>query len=897
MVTQPKPIDTIKLYQLLAEHFNEEELRTLCYALAIDYDNLGGRGKAANARELVNHCQTHRRLNELADLVLQQRPNVSRYSLLPDASDDSPFMGLRYFDEANAHLFFGREALTEELVARTIPETGSFRDNQIRFLAIVGASGSGKSSVVRAGLVPAIRRQTDWPIHVITPGSHPLKALAASLTLDSESVTAAATLMDDMAKEPRSLDLFVTRLVWRSDKLSHLLLVIDQFEELFTLCRDETERRAFVANLMYAAQHTSTTIVLTLRADFYDHCAPYDDLRNALADHQAYIGPMNAAELRQAIERPAANARLTFEEGLVDLLLRDVGAIGEQSPEPGALPLLSHALLETWQRCEGDRLTLAGYHAAGGVHGAIAQTAETVYQTLPPEQQTIARNIFLRLTELGEGTQDTRRRADLDELVTRPEAEAEVSAVLKRLADTRLITTSDEGAEVAHEALIRAWPTLRQWLNESREGLRIHRQLTEAAKIWDNLMQEPAALYRGTRLGQALEWADQNPHHLNRLETTFLQKSKEAEYLERQKREAALRKELEQAQQSALLYKRLSRMWPKLFFPFFLLTILLGILWYYILNNSVTSSVQERINNQLLDAGRLVTESIVQFEENRLQALRTVAGTIGVPEALANGDAAILSQLVPQIILNSNHHVVKLLDMNGQEMYGWYRLPSQEAIIPTETSNEDFSQNAEIQWVLQGQVNEYGDKRAFIHDVSDQPVLFTVGPVFKNGEQVGVVMIGDEIHQMVADLTGVAVARVTLYAQNGRVLDTTLSRGQEFDELTQNLNLLNESHAFYQQVATDSAVETPVRQVSLLGQEYQLAFSDWRLREQSLGMFSVALPSNFITSTLSTSRILLLSFFIVLALLILLIGFLIVRRTVQSVTQLVKSNTIESQSD
>ncbi len=312
---------------------------------------------------------------------------------------------------------------------------------------IVGASGSGKSSVVRAGLIPALKHgepladgtlppegSAHWPIHVIAPTVHPLEALAASLTHESESVTATATLMDDLARDPRSLHLFVRRRLGtqgNSGVLSpasgggqagnHLLLVVDQFEELFTLCRDEAERKAFVDNLLTAAAPSPvgavptgegwgggerpTILVITLRADFYAHCAQYANLREAVAKHQEYIGPMSAEELRRAIEEPARRNGWEFERGLVDLLLREVG------DEPGGLPLLSHALLETWQRRRGRTLTLAGYAESGGVRGAIAKTAESVYQRLTPEQQPIARSIFIRLTELGEGTQDTRRRA------------------------------------------------------------------------------------------------------------------------------------------------------------------------------------------------------------------------------------------------------------------------------------------------------------------------------------------------------------------------------------------------------------------------------------------------------------------------------------------------------
>jgi WD40 repeat protein len=480
-------------------------------------------------------------------------PNASTEDESP-APGVSPFKGLEYFNEADADLFFGREALTAKLA-------GHLRHASHNFLAVVGASGSGKSSLVRAGLVPALKRgeqladgilppegSTHWPIHIITPTSHPLEALAASLTRDSESVTATSTLIDDLARDPRSLHLYVRKTLSHSPSPigdlpmgegrgggSRLLLVIDQFEELFTLCHNESERQAFVDNLLNAVAPSPvgalptgegwrggdgpTIVVLTLRADFYAHCAQFADLREALAKQQEYIGPMSADELRRAIEEPAKRGDWNFEEGLVDLLLREVGN------EPGALPLLSHALLETWKRRHGRVLTLKGYTDSGGVHGAIAKTAETIFNELTPEQQTIARNIFLRLTELGEGTQDTRRRAALTELIPHPEAKAAVEAVLKTLADARLITTHEETAEVAHEVLIREWPTLRRWLDEDREGLQIHRRLTEAAQEWDKHNCDESELYWGGRLSTTMEWAEDHIGELNTLEREFLDSS------------------------------------------------------------------------------------------------------------------------------------------------------------------------------------------------------------------------------------------------------------------------------------------------------------------------------------------------------------------------------------
>ena len=459
-----------------------------------------------------------------------------------------PYKGLNYFDEADADLYVGREALTAKLVERTL----SLNSNSQRFLAIVGASGSGKSSLVRSGLVPALRwnaLSTDWQIHILTPTASPLESLAESLTVETPDSTSTAIFVDDLARDPRSLH------VLAKDKLGfkkgqRLLLVIDQFEELFALCRSEEERASFISNLLTATFEPNGPVILiiTLRADFYAHCASYPQLREALAQHQEYIGAMNNEELKRAVEEPAQRGRWEFEPGLIYLLLRDVGH------EPGALPLLSHALLETWQRRRGRTMTLSGYASSGGVRGAIAETAETVFtDQFTHEQQAIARRIFLRLTELSDETSmaDTRRRATFTELILKPEEAANTHAVLKALADARLITTTEDSAEVAHEALIREWPTLRSWLEDNREDLRLHRHLTESGQDWLVMNREPDLLYRGARLAQAREWASFHHEELNALERDFLQASIDSSERELAEKEAQRKRELDLQKQRA----------------------------------------------------------------------------------------------------------------------------------------------------------------------------------------------------------------------------------------------------------------------------------------------------------------------------------------------------------
>ena len=263
---------------------------------------------------------------------------------------------------------------------------------------------------------------------------------------------------------------------------------------------------------------------------------------------------MSDEELRRAIEEPARRGRWEFEPGLVDLLLHDVGAYAGHMPEPGALPLLSHALLETWQRRRGRTMTLSGYTSSGGVRGAIAETAEAVFtDQFTHEQQAIARRIFLRLTELGDETStgDTRRRATFDELILKPEEAATTQTVLKALADARLITISEDSAEVAHEALIREWPTLRGWLEDNREGLRLHRHLTEAAQEWLASSRDPDVLYRGARLAQAREWAAIHEEEMNAQESEFLEASVASGEREAAEREIQHQRELEAAQKLA----------------------------------------------------------------------------------------------------------------------------------------------------------------------------------------------------------------------------------------------------------------------------------------------------------------------------------------------------------
>ncbi len=363
---------------------------------------------------------------------------------------ESPYLGLAAFGPEDADRFVGREELVGQLVARL---------ERPRLIVVTGASGSGKSSLLRAGLVPAAAAR-GWRVVVCTPGEEPGRALARV--------------------EPDAPD---------------ALVVIDQFEEAFTLWHDEPARTTFIDRLVGAArQHR---IVIGVRADFLVRCAGHSGLARAVADGTIVVGAMGPDGLRRAITEPARRAGLTVERALVAQVVADVEG------QAGALALASHALLETWRQRQGAALTLASYLAAGGVAGAVADTAERVYAALTPRQRQVARQLLLRLTALGEGVEDTRRRVDVDELGV-----PGVDAVVAAFVAARLVVVNERTVEFAHEAVITSWPRLRSWLTEDREALRVHRQLTGAAALWRSLDRDAGALYRGARLALAREWSD-----------------------------------------------------------------------------------------------------------------------------------------------------------------------------------------------------------------------------------------------------------------------------------------------------------------------------------------------------------------------------------------------------
>ncbi|MBN1873862.1 MAG: protein kinase [Anaerolineae bacterium] len=517
-------------------------------------------------------------LDALNTVVIPQ--STGKTMALP-ANIPCPYRGLQAFEEEHAHFYFGREVWVQQLITCL---TGKEDQPAPHFLAVLGASGSGKSSLVRAGLIPALRKGTvpgsdTWIIILMQPGNHPLQELAAQLAAIGEQEgggarkqgngsylndawfeagtglhIAAYRLLEMHACDPSPLPSPPTPLLSCVPTAlpPHLVLVIDQFEEVFTLCQSEYERARFIENLLYATavNGSRVLVVLTMRADFYHRCAVYRDLAARISAHQILVGPMQEAELRRAIELPAHQVGLAFEVGLVEVILHDV------QHQPGALPLLQHALLELWGRREDALLTIPAYQASGGVTGAIAQRADTLYMHFNAVEQAIVRRIMLRLTHPGEGTEDTRRRARRQELLPHTESLSSdlTENVLQTLVDARLVTTSrdmssgEELVDVAHEALIRGWMRLRNWIDEDRVALHIHRQLTQAAELWEHNERNISYLYHGLRLAQAEEWRKTHNEDLNVLEKTFLDASHNAAEVDAQELEAQRQRELAQAQ-------------------------------------------------------------------------------------------------------------------------------------------------------------------------------------------------------------------------------------------------------------------------------------------------------------------------------------------------------------
>jgi DNA-binding SARP family transcriptional activator/WD40 repeat protein len=442
-------------------------LMTAYYRLGRQSDALKTFGRARTALMDELGIDPSPELQRLEVAILTQADDLHF-----EAAASCPYKGLASYQLDDADRFCGRDHLVAELIeaVRSAP-----------FVVVVGSSGAGKSSALRAGLISAIEAgRVAGVAHgsIITPGAAPMRSIYQA---------------------PRSAD----------------VVIVDQFEELFTLTDDDAVQREFVRVLLASVNDGTRRAVISLRADFYGNCMRIPELAAVVARRQVVVGAMSERELRTVVTQPAERAGLLVDGELVDAI------VAEAADHPGALPLVSHALVETWHRRADARLTLDAYREAGSLAGAIARTAENVYGGFTSEQRVQTQRLLLRLVEPGEGSEHTRRRV--------PFAQLEGSTIDRRVVDVlieaRLLTADGDGVEIAHEALIDAWPRLSSWIEEDRHGLRLHRHLTTAASAWAEVGRDEGELYRGVRLSTALSWIGDSAPDLSQMERDFVKAS------------------------------------------------------------------------------------------------------------------------------------------------------------------------------------------------------------------------------------------------------------------------------------------------------------------------------------------------------------------------------------
>ncbi len=474
--------------------------------------------------DLRARLDDHAELDAIARTVRGQEPEELPASARPALC---PYKALRAFREEDALLFFGREAFAAELLKKTLSHS---------LVAVVGASGSGKSSVVQAGLLPLLRRQhppaDTWESVVFTPGKRPFHNLSAVLVpiwerkaSETERLREAAGLGKDLAEERVSIEDAVNKALEKlreTEEADRLLLIVDQFEELFTLT-PESDRKRFVDSLLQAAAATKATVLLTLRADFYGQAISLSrELSDLIQQGLVNLGPMTRDELQQAIERPAHAVKLEFQDGLVNRILENV------VDQPGSLPLLEFALTELWNNRRGNLLTNAAYDEIGGVDGAIAKRAETQFNSLSKEQQGFMLRFLSRLVRVasaGEEGSDTRQRINLKDFDDRTRSIAQTFVNARLLMMSRNEPTNEETVEVTHEALIRRWPLLHNLIDTDRDFLLWRQRLIILFGEWQRTKQDKGALLRGAQLEEASKWLKERGGDLNEPEREFISAS------------------------------------------------------------------------------------------------------------------------------------------------------------------------------------------------------------------------------------------------------------------------------------------------------------------------------------------------------------------------------------
>lgn len=581
----------------------------------------------------------------------------------------SPYCGLFAFSEKDAPHFFGRESFTEQLIDAVQQQT---------MVAVIGPSGSGKSSVVLAGLLPYLRQQSNWDIAVMRPGSDPFQSLAATCVRqlepgisDTQQLTRTGELAQALRQKSISFSEIVDQIIQRktvTTATSHrFLLVVDQFEEIYTLCNNRQMRHQFLNELLDLADvqrfwlESTFTLVFTLRTDFLGRALRYRPFADALQGTDIKLGPMNRRELGRAIASPARRQGLGFETGLVARILDDVG------DEPGNLPLLEFALTSLWENRDSPQLSHTAYEKIGTVEGALARHADSVFALMSPAEKVSARQIFIQMVRPGSGTEDTRR------LATRDELGENNWKLVRQLADARLVVTSQnahgqETVEVVHEALIRGWDRLRDWMDEDRTFRAWQERLRSSLEQWSIAEQDEGALLRGLPLTEAESWAIERHNFLSRAELAFIQKSinavnrekarrakaaeeqrkiKEQERIERQRAEENARR----AEDNARNARRLT--WLAGALVVFVVIALIAAYLAVISGQTATNNAATAVaNEQVADDARQLAENALETSDANAILLATAEHN-AANEAVAAGTSASAAVMAQETAVSS----------------------------------------------------------------------------------------------------------------------------------------------------------------------------------------------------------------------------------------------------
>ena len=470
-----------------------------------------------------------------------------------------PYKGLRFFDVEDAAYFYGREVLTQKLIQHVQVGKGNF-------LAVLGVSGSGKSSLLRAGLIYQLQQQRrlpeteQWKIRIFSPGEQPLVSLATAFLDESATDMQRAEQLKVAEEAIAQGETGLARLI-RASRSPRTLLIVDQFEEIFTVCQSHSDQQQFISSLLGALKQTGDKlcIIFAMRDDFLGKCAAYHELTDLIQTNLVMVTPMCLEELQQAIREPAAKLGRKVEENLINAILKDLGVeVGQptQEAEPGMLPLLSYTLEQLWQRQKLNWLKLDSYHQLGGVRKTLENLAEQTYKELSAEEQRLTDLIFINLTQLGEGTPDTRKQVPQRDLVSLGKSQPLVEQVIQKLVQAKLIVTSEQRrgeekvavVDVSHEVLIRHWSRLQEMLDNNREAIRFERRIQAAAQEWEHKGKTFDYLLTGLRLAEAEKFLQEQvdivpPSGLSRelIETSQKERDRQKAESDRQRRRTVIR--------------------------------------------------------------------------------------------------------------------------------------------------------------------------------------------------------------------------------------------------------------------------------------------------------------------------------------------------------------------